>query len=98
MLLPRPDTFRDLTGAEMEWITEHSTCPYCGSGFIEGPRGGASVNIFCSSPSCDSRFNVFVLSGQVVTGEFTGPCPRPMFSDKVWTTANEATSRFTREA
>src|SRR4030095_635812 len=34
-------------------------CPSCGNyGFIEGPRGGASLNVYCFNPECRAAFNV----------------------------------------
>lgn len=34
-------------------------CPSClNYGFIEGPRGGASRNIYCFDPECRAAFNV----------------------------------------
>ncbi len=35
------------------------TCPDCGtSKFLEGPSGGASVNIMCANKQCRSEFNI----------------------------------------
>jgi hypothetical protein len=49
---------RDCTPDEREALL-HNRCPDCGNyGFHDGPRGGASQNIFCCNPHCRSAFNV----------------------------------------
>jgi len=47
-----------LDEAELRLI-DRLICPDCkGSGFLEGPHGGCSVNIKCKNPECGSMFNV----------------------------------------
>jgi len=49
--------FRDLTDAERRSIFLEMRCPFCGTpGFVPGPRGGASRNLFCKC--CGAGFNV----------------------------------------
>lgn len=39
-------------------------CPDCGhQGFIEGPSGGLSTNIFCANKECGHGFNVTPVIG-----------------------------------
>jgi len=74
----RPTAPRHLAESEIRHIHEKWTCPYCQSsyGLFEGPRGGASLNLFCGNPSCDSRFNVIDPKfGCLPIGQFLGPCP-----------------------
>lgn len=39
-------------------IFTHGTCPDCLSPLYEGPCGGMSMNVKCSSDRCGSRFNI----------------------------------------
>ncbi|RUW56833.1 hypothetical protein [Mesorhizobium sp. M8A.F.Ca.ET.021.01.1.1] len=74
----RPAASCDLPEDQLRYIHDASKCPYCKSkyGLYEGPRGGASINLFCGNPDCDSRFNVVDPSfGFVGIGQFTGRCP-----------------------
>lgn len=32
-------------------------CPDCFGPLTEGPHGGLSVNVLCTTPSCGSKFN-----------------------------------------
>lgn len=77
-LSDRPSGPRNLTEPEIAHIHSSGTCPFCASpkGLAEGPRGGASINLFCRNVDCDSRFNVVDLKfGYVPVGQFTGACP-----------------------
>ena len=48
-----------LTEEEKKKLLKKGTCPDCqGDKFLEGPHGGASVNIMCANDECKSRFNV----------------------------------------
>jgi len=40
-------------------------CPECGStkGFLEGPSGGLSTNIFCANEACGAGFNITPVVG-----------------------------------
>lgn len=50
---------RDLTPRETITLLERGTCPYCaGRVFAFGPRGAASLNIFCEG--CGAGFNICV--------------------------------------
>jgi len=74
----RPSRPCNLVADQIAYIHENMECPYCrsGHGLFEGPRGGASLNLFCGNPDCDSRFNVVDPKfGFVPIGQFTGPCP-----------------------
>lgn len=76
----RPEDGRpgDLAEDQIRHIHKTWTCPYCRSayGLIEGPRGGASLNLFCGDPDCDSRFNIIDPKfGYLPIGQFLGPCP-----------------------
>ncbi|MBS3648789.1 hypothetical protein KEU06_09245 [Pseudaminobacter sp. 19-2017] len=75
----RPADAGELPDDQLRYIYDASKCPYCKSkhGLFEGPRGGASVNMFCGDPDCDSRFNVVdgKIWGFIPWGEFTGRCP-----------------------
>lgn len=74
----RPVAFCDMPEDALRFIHDKGKCPYCKSeyGFYEGPRGGASVNIFCGNPDCNSRFNVGDPAwGFIPMGQFTGECP-----------------------
>lgn len=75
----RPSSFCDLPDDQLRYIHDASKCPYCKSkyGLWEGPRGGASVNMFCGNPDCNSRFNVVGPEfGFIPMGQFTGECPK----------------------
>lgn len=77
-LWDRPGAPGDLPLEQIKRIHDEMTCPYCRSshGLFEGPRGGASLNLFCGNPDCDSRFNVIDPKfGCVPVGQFLGPCP-----------------------
>lgn len=54
----KPTSYRDLTERELKHISEHATCPYCGSDLYDGPEGGLSINVLCSNKDCRARFNV----------------------------------------
>lgn len=42
---------------------KNNICPDCEEeGFLEGPHGGASVNIMCANNKCKSKFNVCMFS------------------------------------
>ncbi len=52
----------DCTDEEKDAL-KHNICPDCGKeGFLEGPHGGASVNIMCANEECKSKFNVCMFS------------------------------------
>lgn len=70
---PTDDTWQDLPPEQIEFIQDTGMCPYCRTRLYGGPGGGASVNLFCGNPDCDSRFNVG-LHG-LPFGEFTGRTP-----------------------
>jgi hypothetical protein len=75
---PESDTWIDLPEDQLRYIYEKNECLFCrsGKGMYEGPRGGASINMFCGNPDCDSRFNVVDPNwGFVPMGQFTGRCP-----------------------
>lgn len=74
ILIGLVEAIRHARGEVPAWITNREAgmkgrplvrftrCPHCGSAqFREGPRGGASVNIFCTS--CEAGFNVFDIPG-----------------------------------
>lgn len=45
----------------LEHVLLNGTCPDCRVGhFIEGPRGGASINVKCDNTSCRSEFNLML--------------------------------------
>lgn len=75
---PATDEMIDLPEDQLRYIYEKRECPYCrsGKGLYNGPQGGASINMFCGNPDCDSRFNVVDPNwGFVPMGQFTGRCP-----------------------
>lgn len=46
------------------WFETHASCPDCGgTEFIDGPRGGMSMNIQCARPSCGSWYNTARIGG-----------------------------------
>lgn len=48
----------ELTKKEEKRLLE-GICPDCKENkFLEGPHGGASVNIMCANDECKSRFNI----------------------------------------
>lgn len=63
--------FEDCTTAEVHSL-RHNRCPDCGNyGFHDGPRGGASQNIFCANPHCRAGFNIaphFVMCQRIGKG------------------------------
>lgn len=68
-----------LSPEQIDLIHDRALCPYCKSrhGLYEGPKGGASINLFCGNPDCDSRFNVIDPKfGRVPVGQFMGSCPK----------------------
>jgi hypothetical protein len=68
----RPDSYRDLTEAELKHIQDTDTCPYCGAGTLLGPEAGMCVNLLCSNVECRARFNVAVMGpGTLLTGQYT---------------------------
>jgi hypothetical protein len=71
---PEPNGFLDLLPEQCEYIAAHASCPYCHGALYDGPRGGASINVFCENvDTCNSRFNV---CQGLPWGQFTGPCPQ----------------------
>jgi len=45
-------------------ILKKNKCPDCGgNALIEGPHGGATINMYCGNPKCRSAFN-FLPAGQ----------------------------------
>jgi hypothetical protein len=81
----RPSASCDLPEDQLRYIHDANKCPYCKSahGLYQGPRGGASVNVFCGNPDCDSRFNVVDPSfGFVGIGQFTGRCPKDFIEER----------------
>ena len=45
-------------------------CPDCGGDeFFEGPQGGLCQNFKCATPTCGSRFNIFMIQGSVVKAD-----------------------------
>lgn len=50
---------RGLTETELHFLSDINECPFCcGKIFRFGPRGGASVNMFCVQ--CDAGFNLLI--------------------------------------
>jgi hypothetical protein len=81
----RPTASCDMPEDQLRYIHDASKCPYCKSkhGLYNGPRGGASVNVFCGNPDCDSRFNVVDGEwGFVPFGQFTGRCPKDFIEER----------------
>jgi hypothetical protein len=79
---PRPDQPCELEDDVVEFMQEHTLCPYCHSLLVPGPRGGLSGNYFCTDPDCNSRFNYIDAPtkqwGNAPLprwGQFTGECP-----------------------
>jgi hypothetical protein len=51
-------SFFRLPKREVDYIRE-GICPTCKTGrLLEGPHGGASINIACENSQCHSEFNV----------------------------------------
>lgn len=76
---PRPTD--DHSGESMpedalRFIYDHHQCPYCHGELYGGPRGGASLNMFCGG-TCHARFNVVDPDfGFVPMGQFMGTVPQ----------------------
>ena len=73
-LFKKPEPVTEAELLEMEQIGQNdrlfhkvvmeNTCPDCGGiGFLTGPPGGMSTNIFCKSEKCRSGFNVTPFGG-----------------------------------
>jgi len=60
----------------------NNRCPDCGNyGFHDGPRGGASINIFCCNPHCRSGFNVGPIIGpRLITAQRIGRGPLAFYA------------------
>ena len=42
-----------------ELLLKQDICPDClGTGFLEGPCGGGSVNVMCANEKCQAKFNM----------------------------------------
>jgi hypothetical protein len=58
---------RDLTAAEIQELNEHKRCPICHNGeLLEGPHGGACVNVRCYN--CGQELNITLFIDGVVSG------------------------------
>lgn len=89
---PTDGGFVHLPDDMIRFMQEKMRCPYCKSELYEGPSGGASVNMFCGNPDCNSRFNVGL--PPIPFGEFTGPCPESFLNQRRTEIAAEKTAKI----
>jgi hypothetical protein len=49
----------NLTKYELQFLSTHAKCPDCEVGYLlQGPCGGASMNVKCDNLDCGSKFNI----------------------------------------
>jgi len=64
-----------LTDAEVVLALE-GACPDCGELLLNGPRGGLSINRYCSNAGCGSRFNFLGPRAELGIDRITDAMPR----------------------
>lgn len=71
--------YERLTAEETTRVFAHAkgpVCPDCGFDLVEGPHGGLSVNWYCESTCCGSRFNFLGPRAELGIERITDAMPR----------------------